>query len=54
MQKIKKTAKKEIYNMSQGIPSIVNFYDMEVSEDQIDDDDEYGYYDGELEEEDRE
>ena len=53
MQKIKKTAKKEIYKMSQGIPSIVNFYDMEVEEDQMDDDDEYGYYD-ELEEEDRE
>ena len=53
MQKVKKTAKKEIYNMSQIIPSVVDPYGYETTEDQIDYD-EYGYFGEEIEEDDRE
>ena len=54
MQKVKKTVNKKNYHMSQIIPSVVDPYGYETTEDQIDDDDEYGYYDDGLEEEDRE
>ncbi len=53
MQKVKKTDNKKSYHMSQSIPSVVDPYGYETTEDQIDYD-EYEYFGEEIEEDDRE
>ena len=53
MQKVKKTVNEKSYHMSQIIPSVVDPYGYETTEDQIDYD-EYEYFGEEIEEDDRE
>ena len=53
MQKVKKTVNEKSYHMSQSIPSVVDPYGYETTEDKIDYD-EYEYFGEEIEEDDRE